>query len=147
MSAKTKIVVLHMKKIIFAGIAAGIGILLLLLLLFLSGSSRKAADGNEAVDTIYVPGVYTSSVTIDGNPFDIQVSVDESHINDISLVHLDASVETMYPLVRPTLDKLAGQIIASQSVDNLTYSKNNQYTSQMLADAVADALKKASPQR
>lgn len=147
MSAKTKIVVLHMKKIVFAGIAAGIGIMLFILLLLFWGGSRKDHAGNEAVDTMYVPGVYTSSVTIDGNPFDIQVSVDATHINDISLVHLDESVETMYPLVRPTLDELAGQIIASQSVDNLTYSQNNQYTCQMLTDAVADALEKASPNR
>lgn len=99
MSAKTRIVVLHMKKLVFAGIVTGLGILLVIFLGILLGSSHKQSADNEAVETMYVPGVYTSSVMIDGNPFDVQVSVDEDHINEITMVHLDETVETMYPLV------------------------------------------------
>ena len=113
----------------------------------LLGSSHKQSADNEAVETMYVPGVYTSSVMIDGNPFDVQVSVDEDHINEITMVHLDETVETMYPLVRPTLDELAKQIISSQSLTDLTYSKNNQYTCRLLIGAVSEALEKASPDR
>ena len=120
MSAKTRIVVLHMKKLVFAGIVTGLGILLVIFLGILLGSSRKQSADKEAVETMYVPGVYTSSVMIDGNPFDVQVSVDEDHINEITMVHLDETVETMYPLVRPTLDELAKQIISSQSLTDLT---------------------------
>ena len=116
MSAKTRIVVLHMKKLVFAGIVTGLGILLVIFLGILLGSSHKQSADHEAVETMYVPGVYTSSVMIDGNPFDVQVSVDEDHINEITMVHLDETVETMYPLVRPTLDELAKQIISSQSL-------------------------------
>ena len=147
MSAKTKIVVLHMKKLVLAGIIAGFCLLLFILICVLSGGSPKTVTDRESVDPMYTPGVYTSSVMIDGNPFDVQVAVDEDHINEISLVHLDETVETMYPLVRPTLDELAKQIISSQSLDHLTYSKNNQYTSRLLADAVSSALEKASPKR
>ena len=43
-------------------------------------------------------------------------------------------------------EKLAKQIIDSQSISDITYSKNNQYTCRMLVDAVSEALKKASPQ-
>ena len=146
MSAKTKIVVLHMKKLIFAGVMTALGILIIIMLILLFGHSPNDASEQESVETLYIPGIYTSSVTIDGNPFDIQVAVDENHINSISLVNLDESVETMYPLIRPTLDELSKQIIDSQSVSNITYSKNNQYTSRMLVDAVSEALKKASPQ-
>ena len=35
MSAKTKIVVLHMKKLLFAGVAAALGIIFLILLFFM----------------------------------------------------------------------------------------------------------------
>ena len=118
MSAKTRIVVLHMKKLVFAGVITGLGILLVIFLGILLGSSHKQSADNEAVETMYVPGVYTSSVMIDGNPFDVQVSVDEDHINEITMVHLDETVETMYPLVRPTLDELAKQIISSQSLSS-----------------------------
>lgn len=147
MSAKTRIVVLHMKKLVFAGIVTGLGILLVIFLGILLGSSHKQSADNEAVETMYVPGVYTSSVMIDGNPFDVQVSVDEDHINEITMVHLDETVETMYPLARPTLDELAKQIISSQSLTDLTYSKNNQYTCRLLIGAVSEALEKASPDR
>ena len=146
MSAKTKIVVLHRKKILYAGIAIGLGILILILLFsMLHSRTPNSADG-ESVTTMYIPGVYTSSVMIDQNSFDVQVTVDENHINSISLVNLDETLETMYPLVQPTLEELAEQIITNQSVADITYSKNNQYTSQLLLDAVTDALEKASPQ-
>lgn len=145
MSAKTKIVVLHMKKLILAGIACGIGILILILLFIMLRAGSGESPG-ESVDTMYVPGVYTSSVLIDQNTFDVQVSVDENHINSIELINLDESMETMYPLLGPTLDELTEQIISAQSVSDITYSKNNQYTSMLLANAVNDALEKASQQ-
>ena len=145
MSAKTKIVVLHMKKLILAGIACGIGILILILLFIMLRAGSGESPG-ESMDTMYVPGVYTSSVLIDQNTFDVQVSVDENHINSIELINLDESMETMYPLLGPTLDELAEQIISAQSVSDITYSKNNQYTSMLLANAVNDALEKASQQ-
>lgn len=132
-----------MKKLIFAAAAAILGILLVILLL-LTLRNREPSAG-ESVPTLYVPGVYTSSVMIDEHALDVQVAVDENHINSISLVNLDESMETMYPLIRPTLDELSQQIITKQSVDDITYSKNNQYTSALLLSAVTDALKKASP--
>ena len=146
MSAKTKIVVLHMKKLIFTGVMTALGILIIVMLILLFGHSSNDDSNQESVDTMYIPGIYTSSVTIDGTPFDVQVAVDENHINSISLMNLDERVETMYPLIRPTLDELAKQIIDSQSISDITYSKNNQYTCRMLVDAVSEALKKASPQ-
>lgn len=145
MSAKTKIVVLHMKKLVIAGIACGLGILILILF-FIILHTRPGKPAGESVDTMYIPGVYTSSVRIEQNAFDVQVSVDENHINSIELINLDESMETMYPLLSPTLDELAEQVISSQSVSDITYSQNNQYTSMLLATAVKDALDKASPQ-
>ena len=95
--------------------------------------------------TLYTPGVYTSSVMMDHNAMDVQVVVDENNIKSISLVHLDKTMETMYPLMKPTLSELSEQIIQNQSIDNITYSQNNQYTSMLLLDAIRSALKKASP--
>ena len=94
---------------------------------------------------MYVPGVYTSSVMMDSNSIDVQVTVDENHINSISLGNLDETMETMYPLVRPTLDELSEQILRKQSLNDITYSQNNQYTSMLLLAAVQNALEKASP--
>ena len=143
MSAKTKIIVLHRKRLLYAGVCIGLGLILLILLL----AFRKVTDANdgESVPTMYVPGVYTSSVMMDRNSIDVQVTVDENHINSISLVNLDETMETMYPLVRPTLDELSEQILRKQSLNDITYSQINQYTSMLLLAAVQNALEKASP--
>ena len=99
---------------------------------------------DETVPTMYTPGVYTSSVQLGDTALDIQVAVDENHINSISLVNLDETMETMYPLVRPALDELSEQITANQSLDDITYSQNNQYTSIVLLSAIEEALEKAA---
>ena len=72
------------------------------------------------------------------------MAVDENHINSISMVNLDETMETMYPLVRPALDELSEQITANQSLDDITYSQNNQYTSIVLLSAIEEALEKAA---
>lgn len=142
MSAKTKIVVLHMKKIIFTAIAVGL-ILLFAFILFLL-LRPKDSPMEESVPTMYVPGVYTSSVQLSDSALDIQVVVDENNINSISLVNLDDTMETMYPLVRPALEEISQQIVSRQSTKDITYPQNSQYTSMVLLDAIEDALKKAA---
>ena len=50
---------------------------------------------------------------------------------------------TMYPLMEPALENISSQIVEGQSVEDITYSTDNQYTSQVLLGAVKDALSKA----
>ncbi|MCM1284105.1 MAG: hypothetical protein NC242_10820 [Roseburia sp.] len=142
MSAKTKIVVLHMKRMIFTAVMVALVLILAVIVAILLKPKEEAIE--EAVPTMYVPGVYTSSVQISDAALDVQIVVDENNINSISLVNLDETMETMYPLIRPALDDLAGQIVSNQSLDNLTYSENNQYTSIVLLTAIEDALEKAA---
>lgn len=140
MSAKTKIVVLHMKEMIYTLIFAGLGILLILLLIFMFLPKQKDATA----DTMkYVAGVYTSAIQFNDNVIDVQVAVDENRINSISLVNLDETVATMYPLMEPAIENLADQIITKQSTENISYSDDNQYTSMVILNAVNDALSKA----
>jgi len=49
----------------------------------------------------------------------------------------------MYPLMQPTLNDLAGQIISNQSTENLTYPSTSRYTSTALLNAINTALDKA----
>jgi uncharacterized protein with FMN-binding domain len=74
---------------------------------------------------------------------DVQVIVDENRINSISLVNLNETVTTMYPLVEPALEEVSDQIIKTQSVENISYQADNQYTTVMLLNAVENALEKA----
>ena len=126
MSAKTKIVVLHMKELIYTAIFVGLGILLIMLLLFMF-LPKKEKD--KSVETMkYVAGVYTSSILFHDSTLD---------------VHLNETVTTMYPLVEPALEEVSDQIIKTQSVENISYQADNQYTTIMLLNAVENVLEKA----
>ena len=73
----------------------------------------------------------------------VEVAVDANQINGVSLVPLSESVTTMYPLVEPALASLSEQIVANQSLKNLEYAPQTQYTSQALLHAIELALEKA----
>ena len=74
---------------------------------------------------------------------EVEVTVDENHINSIRFSNLDDTVTTMYPLIQPTMEEIADQICQTQSLENISYSSDNPYTSQIIINAIDDALKKA----
>lgn len=141
MSSKTKIVVLHMKEIIYTVIFVILGILLILLLtyMFLPHEEKGTSGKNQ-----YMPGVYTSTVTLNNTALEVEVTVDSSHINSIRFSNLDESVTTMYPLIQPAIEEIAEQIYKSQSLENISLSEENPYTSQVIINAIENALKKAT---
>lgn len=145
MSAKTKIVVLKMKELIFTGILALLILLLVILFLAFVFPKETPVTEEENVPTSkYVPGVYTSSVMLGDTAADVQVIVDENNINSVALINLNETIETMYPLVKPAMEDLSSQILDTQSLENITYSQNSQYTSIVLMNAIQDAIEKAS---
>ena len=141
MSSKTKIVVLHTKEVIYTGIFVVLAVVLAVLLFLMFGKNKNADPAS--ADAIYHAGVYTSPITLNDNTFDVEVKVDENHINSISLVNLSETTTAMYPLVEPALDALSDQIYTSQSTVNITYSEENKYTSMLLLEAIDNALEKA----
>lgn len=141
MSSKTRIIVLHMKEVIYTAIFIVLAIVLVLLLVFMFGSDRKNQDAQETA--VYNAGVYTSSIQLEGQTLDVQVVVDEDHINSVSLVNLDETVATMYPLLQDSMDTISQQIYEDQSTENISYTVENQYTATILLDAVESALDKA----
>lgn len=141
MSSKTKIVVLHTKEVIYTGIFVVLAVVLAVLLFLMFGKNKNTDPAS--ADAIYHAGVYTSPITLNDNTFDVEVKVDENHINSISLVNLSETTTAMYPLVEPALDALSDQIYTSQSTENITYSEENKYTSMLLLEAIDNALDKA----
>ena len=139
MSSKTKIVVFHMKELIYTAIFVGLAILFIILMVCMFD---KKGDDKKTKETMkYQAGVYTSSILFNDNVLDVEVAVEK--IKSISLVNLDESTATMYPLVEPALESLSEQIYKKQSLENITYSEENQYTSMVLINAIEDALDKA----
>ena len=141
MSSKTKIVVLHTKEVIYTGIFVVLAVVLAVLLFLMFGKNKNADPAS--ADAIYHAGVYTSPITLNDNTFDVEVKVDENHINSISLVNLSETTTAMYPLVEPALDALSDQIYTSQSTENIAYSEENKNTSMLLLEAIDNALEKA----
>ncbi len=95
-----------------------------------------------AQDT-YVPGIYSSTLLLGNANVELQIAVDKNHINSITMTNLDESVTTLYPLMSPTLNELAGIILSEQSIDNISYGTENRYTSMLLMQAITEALDKA----
>lgn len=144
MSSKTKIVVLRMKEIIYTAIFLGLGILLVLLL-FIMFHPKKDAPASSG-EVLYIPGVYSSALRLGSQEVNVEVAVDADRITSISMVPLSDAVATMYPLVQPSLQSLTAQICSSQSLENLSYPEESHYTSQVLINAIGQALQKASAQ-
>lgn len=140
MSSKTKIIVLHMKEIIYTAVFATLAVILILLLLFMFLPKNKETKTNEAK---YMPGVYTSTVTLNNTALEVEVTVDESHINSIRFSNLDDTVAAMFPLIQPAIEDIAEQVYDHQSLQDIQYSEENPYTSQIIIDAIEEALKKA----
>ena len=121
----------------------GLAVLLVALCLIMFRPKKDTA-GSEAAS--YIPGVYSASLNLGNQDVNVQVAVDADRISSISLIPLSEAVTTMYPLMQPTLDDLASQIVKSQSLENITYSSQSRYTSTALLKAIETALDKAKVQ-
>lgn len=143
MEKKTKIIVLHMKELIYTGIFVVLGIILILLLIFMFMPDKDGKEEEESAMSEYVAGVYSTSVMLNGSTFDVEVVVDENRINSIQLKNISETVTTMYPLLEPALENISQQIYEKQSTKNITYEEDNKYTSMILINAIDSSLEKA----
>lgn len=141
MSSKTKIVVLHMKEIIYTAIFIALMIVFILLLLFMFLPSSKETNGE--VQT-YTPGIYTSQITVGNTDLEVEVTTTENQISSVRFSNLNETVTAMYPLIQPAMEEIAEQVVKTQSLTDIQYSEENAYTSQAIINAIDEALKKAT---
>ena len=128
-----------MKEIIYTAVFAVLVIVLIFLLTFMF----RSKDSSAVSEKKYVPGIYTSTLTLNNTDLEVEVTVDESHINSIRFSNLNESVTTMYPLIQPAIEDIAEQVYDLQSLDGVAYSKDSPYTSQVIIHAIDTALEKA----
>ena len=142
MGSRKKIIVLHMKEIIYTAIFAALGILLIILLVIMF----RPGKGTDTTGTEkqYTPGIYTSTLTLNNTNLEVEVSVDESRINSIRFSNLDETVTAMFPLIQPAIEDIAEQVYETQSLDDIALSDDAPYTSQMILNAIKDAVAKAA---
>lgn len=153
MSSKTKIIVLKSKELIYTGIFVLLGVLLIFLLFYMFSPDKPADESTHATtetieeqpvaSTTYKPGVYTSELNLGGSSLMVSVTVDETAVTHVDITNLDETVTAMYPLINPSLEEINNQISVVSSIDNITYSSDNKYTSIMILEAVKNALEDA----
>ena len=163
--SQTKIVVIPFKKLLIGAVIAAIIIAFIIFAVIRLGSnssdnsrnttkpksSTVNASASSNIETPldnaapkFCPGVYTASILLDGNPVDIQVTVDSSNINSIELVNLSESITTMYPKLTTSFDEVAAKVMEAGTT-NITYDSANRYTYSVFIEAISAALKKAAP--
>ena len=143
MSAKTKIVVLRMKELIYTAIFIGLVLSLILLFFFMFRSEKDETVQSTAVSASYQPGIYSSALVLGSQQVNVEVTVDREQITSIELKPLSDSVAAMYPLMQPAMDTLSAQILDRQSLEGVEYQTGSQYTSMALMKAIENALSKA----
>ena len=108
MSSKTKIVVLHLKELIYTGIFAILGILFIILLFIMFRSDKETPeeqpktpeteteDGTQT--PIYQPGAYRSALYLEDETVEINLTVDETQIVSLTMTPVSDKISTLYPL-------------------------------------------------
>lgn len=138
----TRIVVLQLRKLIYTAIFVGICVIALFFLIVML-SSDKGGKGKESASVAdegehqYEAGVYTKEIQIGDATVNLQLSLDEDNVKSVELVNLDESVETMYPLMQPTVEKISKQLAAGRSMEEIVISKESQYTEKIIVESVS----------
>ena len=150
MSGKTKILVLHMKEVIYTGIFIFLGIVFIVLLavMFLPGKqgnnapieTTESTPSTEPSDVTYTPGIYSATIEVSGNNIELQVIVEKQGISDVSFSHLDEAIETMYPLFTPVLENIASQLRSGVALEDIAYEDTQKYTTLVLLNAIEEVL-------
>lgn len=152
--SKTKIVVVKLKELLLTAALVVLGVTLLLLAVALMASKEPASKENETPDTsdtevsaLYYPGVYTSSLELNGTTLHLELVCDSNHINSVRLVNLDEAVETMYPLLSPALAELELQLSQDVPLEDLVFTEGSTYTQTLLVEAIEKTLAKAETEQ
>lgn len=162
MNSNPKIIVLKMREIIYTVVLVFLVALLILCIILMFSRKQESSTTSESItesaqtiqetqesvssahtvsqNTVYTPGIYTSSITLGDSAIDVEVTVDSNQIKDVRLVNLSEAVAASYPLISSSLENIAAQILQKQSLNEITSPQTNRYTSQLLLSAVSDAL-------
>ena len=131
MGKSPKFMVFHLKELIYTVVFVLLGIVLVISLIFMFCNRNSDEKKEKSSSGQYEAGVYTSCVTLNGN-----------HINSITVDNISDAITTMYPLVEPAFEDISKQIVDTQSVDNIKFSEESQYTYSLLYNAIVDTINK-----
>jgi len=145
--AKTRIIVLKLKKLLRIGIPIVLAFILfvLLLVLFISPKDKDTNTAEDIAPTMatYHAGVYNSVIELGDSFLNLEVVVDTDHINSVRLVNLDEATSAMYPLMEPAVADISAQLASGASLNEVTLSESSKYTQTLLLEGIEKTLEKA----
>lgn len=132
----TRIFVVHLKELIKTLIFIVLGIILISLLVYFFIPKDKKETA------VFTPGSYSTSIILNDNPLEVVVTVGENEIQSVELLNMNEEQAVFYPLMQPTLNAIADEIVKNQTLD-IAIPAETEYTSGLLLKAVDMALAKA----
>ena len=144
--AKTRIIVLKLKKLLRFAVPAALALVLFVFLLILFLSPKSHDKENEIIAptaALYRAGVYTSVISLNDSLLNLEVVVDSDHINSVRLVNLDEATSAMYPLMEPAAADISAQLAAGTALSDVTLSESSKYTQTLLLGGIRATLEKA----
>ena len=93
----------------------------------------------------YIAGIYSSSIHLAGSSLDVKVTVTDEKVSSISLSGLNEKISSMYPLLEQAVNEINSQLKTVDSVEDLTFDSESQYTNTLLKQAMQNAVAKAKP--
>ena len=107
MGKSPKFMVFHLKELIYTVVFVLLGIVLVISLIFMFCNRNSDEKKEKSSSGQYEAGVYTSCVTLNGNPMEVTVTLDSNHINSITVDNISDAITTMYPLVEPAFEDIS----------------------------------------
>ena len=118
-------------------------IVLLIIMFFPSKDEKNDPSVGAAAENIYNPGIYNSQIVLGDSTLNLEVVVDADQIKSVSLVNLEDSVATMYPLVKPSLASIEKELKKGTALDDIPLTEKSKYTETLLLEGIRTALDKA----
>lgn len=106
---KNKIVVLRLKDIIKKAVFFVIGLIIIFFVIGLFAGENE--------DTAYNPGTYKADIVLHGSPVELNVTLSDDSILDITLSQLSETQAVFYPTFDSCFQDISASVIEAQSTD------------------------------
>lgn len=136
--------VFHLREVIYTIIFFILAIILIALILIMFLPKNNSHPTSSAQTDKYIPGVYSATLSVSYQPLELIVTVDKDRINEIKLLQLDETIAVMSPLIAPTIEDLESQILKNQTLEQIEFAPEHEYTYQLLLEGIKKALEKAT---
>lgn len=97
-------------------------------------------DAGDMAGVHYKPGTYSATLSMGDGSLSVMVTCNEEAVTSVSLSNMDDAVKTMYPLMEETIQDINTQLEYVNSIDDITCSSDNVYTTSVICNAIKEAL-------